>query len=102
MSLPHDSQEHLPREDYVKRLYAMQVTTLFALIAMLGLNAYLLFVSTDTVVMNVDLARLAESDHFDAVEHRLEGVEERLDEHARQLGLAELEAPYADMVASLD
>ena len=102
MSLPHDTTEVQLSKARSDRLYRMQFATMFAVVAMLGLNAYLLFLSTDTVVMYVDLARLAESDHFDALDNRLDRVEDRIDEHARQLGLATLEEPYGDSIASLE
>ena len=41
-----------------KRSWMARVTVLVAVVGLLMLNTYLLFVSTDTIVMNVDQSRL--------------------------------------------
>jgi cell division protein FtsB len=61
-----------------RRSWMARLTALVALFGLLMLNTYLLFVSTDTIVMNVDQARLEASDQVDRLELRMEALEEQI------------------------
>jgi hypothetical protein len=63
-----------------RRAWMARVTVIVALVGLLGLNTYLLFISSKAVIMNVDLARWEQSEMHDSLSTRLIRVELELEE----------------------
>ncbi len=72
---PDVSQLGYWRSRTERRSWMARLTVLVAVMGLLMLNTYLLFLSTDTMVMNVDQARLEQSDQIDRLEQRLTAME---------------------------
>lgn len=96
MNLPPESQEEMKSLSYFKdirerRAWIARMTVLVAVLGLLILNVYLMYISTSAVILNIDLARLEQSDQFDLVERRLELVRKELKQlqAADQLGATE-------------
>jgi hypothetical protein len=70
-------QEELKQLSYFKdlrerRAWMARMTVLIAVLGLLILNVYLMYLSTNAVILNIDLARLEQSDQFDVIERRME------------------------------
>jgi len=96
VNLPPESQEEMKSLSYFKdirerRAWIARMTVLVAVLGLLILNVYLMYISTSAVILNIDLARLEQSDQFDLVERRLELVRKELKQlqAADQLGATE-------------
>ena len=63
-----------------RRSWMARMTVLVAVIGLLGLNSYLLFLSTDAIVMNVDQARLEQSELTERLESRIDQLEADIEE----------------------
>ena len=48
------------------------MTVLLAVLGLLVLNIFLMYLSSNAVILNIDLSRLEQSDQFDLIERRLE------------------------------
>ena len=77
MTTPSELQEDLKDLSYFKdirerRAWMARMTVLIAVLGLLILNIYLMYLSSNAVILNIDLARLEQSDQFDLVERRLE------------------------------
>ncbi len=80
MNMTPELQEELKSLSYFKdirdrRAWMARMTVLLAVVGLLMLNVYLLYLSTNTVILNVDLVRLEQSDQFDLTERRLEHLQ---------------------------
>lgn len=62
-----------------RRSWIARVTVLVIALGLLSLNTYLMFVSTSTIVLNIDLARIEQSDQVDLIHARLDAMDRRLD-----------------------
>ncbi len=61
-----------------RRAWTARMTVLIAVLGLLILNTYLLFLSSDAVIMNIDTARMGSSEQMDRLETRLERIDEEL------------------------
>ncbi len=75
---PEVSQLGYWRDRQEKRAWTARVTIIVAIVGLLVLNTYLMFLSTDAVVLNIDQARLEQSDHVDRLERQLEQLQARV------------------------
>jgi len=75
-----------------RRAWMARVTVIVALVGLLGLNTYLLFISSSAVIMNVDQARWEQSEMHDSLSTRLIRLELELEELREQAEQAELVA----------
>ena len=70
-------QEELKNLSYFKdirerRAWMARMTVLLAVLGLLILNVYLMYLSTNAVILNIDLTRLEQSDQFDVIERRFD------------------------------
>jgi len=96
VNLTPDLQEELKNLSYFqdlreRRAWMARMTVLLAVVGLLVLNVYLLYVSTNTVILNVDLVRLEQSDQFDLMEYRLDRLQNKI--NALQAAGTASEAP---------
>lgn len=71
-----------------KRAWTARVTILVIILGLLVLNVYLMFVSMSTVVLNIDMARIEQSDQADLIHARIARIERHVaDMEKRQLAL---------------
>jgi len=80
MNMTPELQEELKSLSYFKdirdrRAWMARMTVLLAVVGLLMLNVYLLYLSTNTVILNGDLVRLEQSDQFDLTVRRLEHLQ---------------------------
>ncbi len=75
---PDVSQLGYWRSRREKRTWTGAVTIIVALFGLLSLNTYLMFLSTDAVIMNIDQARLEQSDQVDRLEFELAHLENQI------------------------
>lgn len=75
-----------------RRAWMARVTVLVALVGLLGLNTYLLFISSSAVIMNVDQARWEQSEMHDSLSTRLIRLELELEALREQAEPAEVAA----------
>ena len=80
MNMTPELQDELKSLSYFKdirdrRAWMARMTVLLAVVGLLVLNVYLLYLSTNTVVLNLDLVRLEQSDQFDLIERRIEHLD---------------------------
>ncbi len=61
-----------------RRSWIARVTVLVIALGLLSLNTYLMFVSTSTIVLNIDLARIEQSDQVDMLHVRLDAMDRRI------------------------
>ncbi|MAG58939.1 MAG: hypothetical protein CMJ83_21845 [Planctomycetes bacterium] len=88
------------QEQRHRRRWIARATGLVIVFGFLALNTVLLYVSTSTVVLNIDLARVEQSDQADLLHARLA----RLERHVASLEALEALAdpqPGAEPVAQL-
>lgn len=64
-----------------RRAWTARVTILVLILGLLVLNVYLMFVSMNTIVLNIDMARIEQSDQADLVHARIA----RLEGHVAQI-----------------
>ncbi|HCP46836.1 MAG TPA: hypothetical protein DIU15_12390 [Deltaproteobacteria bacterium] len=62
-----------------RRAWMARMTVLIAVLGLLVMNMYVLFISTETVILNVDLARIEQSDQADLLEARIQRLERQLE-----------------------
>ncbi len=71
-----------------RRAWTARVTILTIILGLLVLNVYLMFVSMNTIVLNIDMARIEQSDQADLVHARIARLERHVaDIEERQLAL---------------
>jgi len=80
MKISTDVSEEVKDLSYFKdlrerRAWMARMTVLIAVLGLLIMNMYLLFISTQTVILNVDLARIEQSDQADLLEVRIHRLE---------------------------
>ena len=100
MNQSPELQEELKNLSYFKdirerRAWMARMTVLIAVLGLLVLNVYLMYLSTSAVILNIDLSRLEQSDQFDLVERRLDVVQRdlrRVTAEARQQEAKTVEA----------
>ena len=78
-NLPKEQEKELENLSYFKdirerRAWIARMTVLIAVLGLLILNIFLMYISANAIILNIDLARLEQSDQFDLVEKRLELV----------------------------
>lgn len=73
-----------------RRAWMARVTVVVALVLLLGLNTYLLFLSASAVVMNIDLMRWEQSELHDHLNTQIIRLEIDLEEMRELLEEAEL------------
>ncbi len=83
MSLPAEQRKELENLSYFKdirerRAWIARMTVLLAVLGLLVLNIFLMYLSASAIILNVDLARLEQSDQFDLVERRLEYLDRQV------------------------
>ena len=83
MSLGVEVSEDVKQLSYFKdlrerRAWMARLTVLLAVLALLVLNMYLLFIAVNTVILNIDLARIEQSDQADAMEKRMDAITNEL------------------------
>jgi hypothetical protein len=83
-----------------RRAWTARVTILTIILGLLVLNVYLMFLSTNAIVLNIDMARIEQSDQADLIHARIARVERHIGEiEARQLALLpDLPPPVAPPV----
>ncbi len=83
-----------------RRAWTARVTILAIILGLLVLNVYLMFVSTSTIVLNIDMARIEQSDQADLVHARIARLERHVaDIEARQIAqLPDLPTPLEPLV----
>jgi len=80
-----------------KRAWTARVTILAIILGLLVLNVYLMFVSMNTVVLNIDMARIEQSDQADLIHARIARIERHVaDMERRQLALLPDPPPPAE------
>ncbi len=62
-----------------RRAWMARVTVIVALVGLLGLNTYLLFISSSAIIMNVDQARWEQSEMHDSLSTRIIRLELELE-----------------------
>jgi len=77
VELPVEQRKELENLSYFKdirerRSWMARMTVLLAVLGLLVLNIFLMYLSSNAVILNIDLSRLEQSDQFDLVERRLE------------------------------
>ena len=77
MNLPKEQEKELKNLSYFtdireRRAWIARMTVLIAVLGLLMLNIFLMYISANAIILNIDLARLEQSDQFDLVERRLE------------------------------
>lgn len=72
-----------------RRAWLARMTVLIAVVLLLVLNMYVLFLSTESVILNVDLARVEQSNSSDRSEERFEALELQVMELRASLAAAE-------------
>ena len=78
-----------------KRAWTARVTILVIILGLLVLNVYLMFVSMSTVVLNIDMARIEQSDQADLIHARIARIERHVaDMEERQLALLPEGVPH--------
>lgn len=75
-----------------RRAWMARVTVIVALVGLLGLNTYLLFISSNAVILNVDQARWEQSEMHDSLSTRLILLELELEALQAQAERAEVVA----------
>ena len=103
MTTPSELQEDLKDLSYFKdirerRSWMARMTVLLAVLGLLILNIYLMYLSSNAVILNIDLARLEQSDQFDLMDRRLE----LLDNDVRLLRQRVLDEETAETQATGD
>lgn len=83
MNLPADQRKELENLSYFKdmrerRAWVARMTVLLAVLGLLVLNIFLMYLSSSAVILNIDLSRLEQSDQFDLVERRLEHLDRQI------------------------
>ena len=78
-----ETQEELENLSYFRdirerRAWMARMTVLIAVLGLLILNVYLMYLSTNAVILNIDLSRLEQSDQFDIVERRMDLLQREL------------------------
>jgi len=82
------------RQMQQKRAWIARVAVLAVVLGLLVLNVYLMFVTMNTVVLNIDLARIEQSDQADLIHARIVRVERHVAEiEMRQLALLPEQQP---------
>ena len=76
MTEPSDFDRKTSKLNYFKdirerRAWMARLTVLVALVGLLALNTYLLFISSSAVIMNVDQARWEQSEMHDSLSTRI-------------------------------
>jgi len=61
-----------------RRAWMARMTVLIAVLGLLVLNVYLMYLSTNAVILNIDLAGLEQSDQFDVTERRLDLLDRQM------------------------
>ena len=84
MNLTEEQRKELESLSYFKdirerRAWVARMTVLVAVLGLLVLNIFLMYLSSNAVILNIDLSRLEQSDQFDLVEKRLEILNRDLD-----------------------
>tara|TARA_Y100001968_G_scaffold209067_2_gene192166 strand:- start:5486 stop:5803 length:318 start_codon:yes stop_codon:yes gene_type:complete len=77
VNLTEEQRKELESLSYFKdirerRAWVARMTVLVAVLGLLVLNIFLMYLSSNAVILNIDLSRLEQSDQFDLVEKRLE------------------------------
>ena len=77
MNLPEEQRKELETLSYFadireRRAWIARMTVLIAVLGLLILNIFLMYLSASAIILNIDLSRLEQSDQFDLVERRLE------------------------------
>jgi hypothetical protein len=80
-----------------RRSWIARVTVLVIALGLLALNTYLMFVSTSTIVLNIDLARIEQSDQIDLLHARLDRMDRRITARAEAV-----EPPQDELLAMAD
>ncbi len=83
MNLPEEQRKELANLSYFKdirerRAWIARMTVLLAVLGLLILNIFLMYLSASAVILNIDLSRLEQSDQFDLVERRLEYLDRQI------------------------
>ena len=68
-----------------RRSWMARMTVIVALVGLLGLNTYLLFISSSAVIMNVDQARWEQSEMHDSLSTRIIRLELEIEELRAQV-----------------
>ena len=87
---PNTVQLSYFRDIRERRAWMARVTVIVALVGLLGLNTYLLFISSSAVIMNVDQARWEQSEMHDSLSTRMIRLELELEDLREQAKGAEL------------
>lgn len=77
MNQPDEQRKELENLSYFqdireRRSWMARMTVLIAVLGLLVLNIFLMYLSSNAVILNIDLSRLEQSDQFDLVEKRIE------------------------------
>ncbi len=94
---PEVGQLRYWRDRTEKRSWMARMTVLVAVVGLLILNTYLLFLSSDAVILNIDQARLEQTALTERLEARIGELEGRIGELE-----AEQEARHRALVARVD
>ncbi len=84
MDLSEEQRKELESLSYFKdirerRAWIARMTVLLAVLGLLVLNIFLMYVSSNAVILNIDLARLEQSDQFDLVERKIDFLNSDID-----------------------
>jgi hypothetical protein len=82
-TISQDERQEVSHLGYFKdlrerRAWIARMTVLIAVMSLLMMNTYLLFLSTDSVILNLDLVRMEQSNDTDLLHLRLDVLELRI------------------------
>ena len=81
-----------------RRSWMARLTVVVAVVGLLGLNIYLMFLSTNAVIANIDQARIDQTALADNLQLRIDDLEQEVESLRGALGAADAEAETVSQV----